>query len=302
MKTKKRFLGFVIATALAVFFQYSCSKEESGSISETDLALAQDEAYADALYEEVDNMVVDEITSLDGNAYSTVSLKSTSDDDQCFTVTVDHPDSTHFPKVVTLDYGEGCTVIFRDDTITRKGQIIITVTDRWFMPGAEHIVTFNDFYLNDVKIEGTRTITNLGFNDADNLEIGIKLEGGKIIFNDTTWMTRDAEHVREWIRDFPPQNDTLRITGSANGINVLGETYSRVITEPLVMVHCSEFKWRWVIVDGTVEITNSATGTTTIDYTADECDGTVIINKNGYRHNYEFKYNYHNHHKGGRGH
>ena len=300
MKAKKNILGLMLAALTALFIVQSCSREDDGSISETDLALAQDEAYADAVYTEIDNMVVSEITTLDGNAYMPSGLKSTDDEEPCFSVTVDHPDSTHFPKVIMLDYGDGCTIIFRDDTITRKGQIIITITDRWFMPGAEHIVTFNNFYFNDVKVEGTRTITNLGLNDEDNLEMGIVLAGGKIIFNDTTWMTREADHIREWIRYRTPQNDTVIITGSAHGINVLGQDYSRSITEPLVLVHCREYKWRWVIVDGTVEITNSVTGTSTIDYSAEGCDGTVIVNKNGYRHNYEFRYNHRHHKHGGR--
>lgn len=300
MKTKKGFLGLLITAVFATAFMQSCSKEDTGSMSATDLALAQDEAYTDALYEEVDNMVVDEITTLDGNAYSTMGMKSTSNEDICYTVTVDHPDSTQFPKVVTLDYGEGCTVIFRNDTITRKGKIIITLSDRWFVPGAKHIVTLDNFYLNGVKIEGTRTITNLGLNNANHLEMGIKLEGGKVTFNDSTWITREADHVREWLRHYHPQNDTLKITGSANGLNVRGETYSRVITSPLVLVHCQDYNWRWVIVAGTVDITNSVTGNTSIDYSAQGCDGTVIINKNGYHHNYQFKYNHQGHHMGGR--
>ena len=300
MKKKGILSAFMLALVTALFILPSCSKEDDGMISETDLALAQDEAYADAVYTEIDNMVVAEITTLDGNAYLTSGLKSTYDEEPCYSVTVDHPDSTRFPKVITIDYGDGCTVVFRDDTITRKGQIIITITDRWFMPGAENRVTFNDFYFNDIKVEGTRTITNLGINDDGNLEMGIVLEEGKIVFNDTTWMTREADHVREWIRSATPQNDTVIITGSAHGINVLGQEYSRNITEPLVLVHCWEYKWRWVIVDGTVEIINSVTGASTIDYSAEGCDGTVIVNKNGYRHNYEFKYNHRHHKHGGR--
>jgi hypothetical protein len=298
MNMKKRFLGLLIAAALGIYFVQSCSNEDRGSISETDFALAQDEAYADALYEEVDNMVADEITALDGNAYSPMGMKSTAGNDICFTVTVDHPDSTQFPKVVTIDYGEGCMVVFNNDTITRKGQIIITLTNRWFMPGAEHVVTFNGFYLNGVKIEGTRTITNMGLNDKHHLEMSIMLENGKLTFNDSTFITREANHVREWIRHYQPQNDTLKITGSASGLNVLGQTYSRVITEPLVLVHCQDYHWRWVIVAGTVEITNSTTGITTIDYKAEGCDGTVMVSKNGNHQNYGFNYN-HRHQRGG---
>ncbi len=298
MKLNRSILGMMLVTLPALLFVYSCTKEDKGNLAGTDLSLAEDEAYADAVYNEVDNMVVSEVTSLDGSAYMSSMLKSTTDEEPCLKVTVDHPDSTHFPKVITLDYGEGCTRVFHDDTLTRKGQIIITITDRWFMTGAKNIVTFNNFYINDVKIEGTRTITNLGMNAKNHLELSIELTGGKITFADTAFMTRESSHVREWIRHFNPQNDTMLITGSAHGINVLGQEYNRVITDPLVLVHCQEFSWRWVIVAGTVEITNSVTGTSTIDYTADNCYGTVIVNKNGYHHNYVFRFN-HRHHGGG---
>lgn len=286
------------ATAVAMFFTFSCSKND-GSISDSDLALAQDDAYAEALYNEVDNAVTTNLTTLDANHYSPAAMKSTSDDGEgCATITVDHPDSTSFPKVITIDYGTGCTVVFKDDTITRKGKIIVTLTDRWWAEGAQHIVTFNDFYINDVKIEGTRTITNLGLNDMNHLELGIVLENGKITFNDTAWMTREANHVKEWIRSYNPHNDTIIITGTANGINVRGETYERLITEPLVLVHCTDYHWRWGIVGGIIQITNSASGVTTIDYSGSACEENLVISKNGFHHNYQFFFRKHNHRKG----
>jgi hypothetical protein len=300
MKTTKVIPGLMLMAFTAIVLIPSCSKDDSGSISSNDIAMAQDEAYADALYEEVDNMVVSNITSLDANHFSAMGLKSASDDgEDCVSITVDHPDSTSFPKVITMDYGAGCTKIFKDDTITWKGQIIITLTDRWFVQGAEHIVTFNNFYINDVKIEGTRTITNMGLNAKNHLELKIVLENGKITFNDTASMTRNATHVREWIRSFNPLNDTILITGTANGTNIKGEDYERLITEPLVLVHCQDYHWRLVIVAGKVQITNSASGVTTVDYTSTGCDATITIGRNGHHHNYNFKYKHHNHGMGG---
>jgi hypothetical protein len=295
----KKSLPVLTAIAAALFLTYSCSRDDSGSLSDSDLTFAQDEAFVDALYSEVDNAVTTNLTNLDANNYSPYATKSTSGDgEECAVITVDHPDSTHFPKVVTIDYGEGCTLIFKDDTITRKGKIIITMTNRWFVEGAQHIVTLENFSINDVKIEGTRTITNLGLNDENHPEMEILLEGGKVTFNDTAWMTREANHVKEWIRSYHPMNDTMLVTGTATGVNVNGETYERLITEPLVLVHCADYRWHWVIVDGTVQITNSVSGVTTIDYSSTGCDGTVIVSKNGFHHNYQFFFRKHNHRKG----
>jgi hypothetical protein len=294
MKTKRLIPGFVLTAAVILLLIPACSKDDAGNMSGDELALAQDEAYADALYEEVDNMVITEITTLDDNHYMGDGMKSTADD-VCRTITVDHPDSTFFPKTVTIDYGDGCTMVFNDDTITRKGKIIVTITDRWFVPGAEHIVTFRDFYINEVKIEGTRTITNMGLNENLHLELGIKLEQGKIIFNDTAWLTREAEHVREWIFHLKPQNDTVLITGIASGINIKGKTYERLITDPLVLVHCQDYHWRWVIVDGTIQITNGENEITTIEYSTTGCESSIEVNKNGDHHNYQFRFRHHNH-------
>jgi hypothetical protein len=290
----KNLLVLMFSGAAGLLLISSCSKDNSGNISSKDVIAAQDEVYADALYEEVDNTVVSSITSLDFSGFS--NMKSTTNDsDDCMTVRVDHPDSVSFPKVATLDFGEGCTRIFKNDTITLKGQIIVTITDRWFMTGSQHIITFNNFSINGVKLEGTRTITNMGLNDRNHLELGIVLTGGKVIFNDTAFLTRESNHVREWIRGHNPMNDTILVTGSASGVNIQGEQYERVITSPLIMVKCQEFHWRWAIIKGTIQITNSVTGVSTIDYTSNGCENSVVLNKNGLHMNMPFRYKHHNH-------
>jgi hypothetical protein len=295
MKVRKIFIGLIAVAGLTtVLFMQSCSKDDKGSVSETELALAKDDAYADALYDEVDNLVVAEMAILDDNDYGADALKSTADV-ACYTVTVDHNDTTTYPKVVTIDFGEGCSVVFNGDTITRSGQVIITLSNRWFVQGAQQVLTFNNFYLNNAKIEGTRTITNLGVNNQNRPEISVELENGKVTFADDTYLTRTASHVRAWARQPNPLNDTVFITGTAHGINTLGEDYTREITEPLVLVRCSAYQNRWVIAGGMVEITNSAHGIITIDYTGSGCTGNVVLNKNGNQYNYTFRYRYHNH-------
>jgi hypothetical protein len=288
MKTKKRFLGLITVAVAAMLIMQSCSKDDAGSISNTDLTLAQDEAFADALYEDVDNFVVTEVVTLDDVAY-TNTLKSTSED-ICYTVTVDHPDLTTFPKVITIDFGDGCTTVFNEDTITRAGQIVVTISNRWYMEGAQLAITFNNFFMNGVKIEGTRTITNAGLNERTRLQLNVELQDGKVTFCDTAWMTREANHVREWSRQLNPLNDTIWISGSANGINVMGEAYNRVITDPLVLVHCSQYQYRWITVQGTIEITNSIRGNTTIEHKGNGCDGSIVVTNNGSQYNYSFQY------------
>lgn len=273
--------------AIIAFIVVSCEKNDlpqaSVDLSATDIALAHDDAVADDIYNDVDADVLTEIQILDENDFQSVSLKTTNEEFPCLTVTVDYPDTLRFPKVITLDYGDGCTFIINGDTITKKGIIIVTLTDKFYVPGAQRIVTFNEFYMNEVKVEGVLTSTFNGVNDNDLLEYTMTLEDGKLIYDESSVYTREARHKKEWLRSEFPIEDTLFISGSSWGINIEGEEYSREIIDELVLAHCPSYGRRWVIVDGQVEST-VGDETTLIDYSDGGCDGTAVIARKGIRH------------------
>jgi hypothetical protein len=253
------------------------------------MALVEDEVISDAIFEDIDGSVESELLVLDQNKYEPSSVKSTAED-VCRTITVDHPDTTGFPKIVTIDYGDGCTFVFNSDTITKKGKIVVTITDRYFITGSQRIMTFYDFYINDVKVEGTRTITNLGMNEQGHLEFSIQLRNGKLIFNDNTFVTCEADKTREWVRTTNWVTDTVFVTGSSTGININGEVYVREITEPLVLIHCANYKHRWTIVDGTVVTLTGDNPPVTVDHGDGSCDKEVSVQRDGNERSFEFHY------------
>ena len=296
MKKKNGLIGLMFVAAAAVILTQSCSKDDTGSITETDIALAKDDAYVEALFDELDDLAIAELTTLDDNDYQTAGLKSTSEGN-CYTVIVNHPDNTTFPKEITIDFGNGCTVVFNGDSITRSGQININISNRWSVQNAVQVMTFHNFYFNGAKVEGTRTMTNNGLNEQNRLEIATHLENGKVTFGENSFMTRTASHVREWKRNQNPMNDTIFVSGSANGANVLGETYNREITEPLVLVHCAALQYRWAVASGKVSVTNSGRGNMIIEHTGSGCDSDVVIEKEGDQYKYQFRYRYNNKHQ-----
>lgn len=273
--------------AVLVFFP-SCSKDDSDEIPKEDLAIAQDEAYVDAVFDAMDNMALEEVVELDDEDYG---FTETSSNVMCYSVTVNSNDTTTFPKTVTIDFGDGCTLTYNGDTITRSGQIIVTLTNRWFVLGAQHIITFNNFYFNGAKIEGTRTITNNGINDLNRYESSVALENGKITFDEDTYITRSSNHVREWAWHLNPLNDTIYVSGSASSTNILGENYQRHIVEPLEYVRCPG-SFAWGLAGGKLEIINETRGNMTIEHTGDACSGEVIVEKDGTSYKYNFKYRY----------
>ena len=277
---KKAFYSISIALVSGLFLLNSCNLDErTSSLNDADIEQAEDDAVADDVYNTVDAMIDDEISTLDANNYNTgTRLKSANGEDPfvCKVVTVDHPDSTHFPKVITIDYGEGCTVVINGEEYTRKGVIQITVTDRWFLTGATRTTIFVDFYVNEVKVEGTRTVINTGENEDGNLVFDHELTDGKLIFNDSLEYTRTANTQHEWVRAATPMLDEWLITGSRSGINAEGHEYSHEIIERLRMIRCEEFRYQWMIVEGIVEVTRNG-NTGTIDYGNGTCDDTAIL-------------------------
>lgn len=276
--------GFIASIAI---FLVSCERNDPSpspiSMSSADITLAQDDIVADDIYNEIDADVLSEIQVLEENDYQIISLKSTDDEFPCLVVTVDHPDTTRFPKLITFDYGNGCTFIINGDTITKKGAVLVTLTDKFYHPGAQRIITFREFYMNEVKVEGTITSTFNGINEDELLEHTMTLEGGKLIYDESTVYTRDARYKKEWLRSRTPIEDTLYISGSNWGVNLKGEDYSRVIVEELILAHCPSYGRRWVIIDGEV-VSTVGEIETIIDYSDGGCDGTAIVWRDRVKH------------------
>ncbi|MES1181665.1 MAG: hypothetical protein ABUL44_02610, partial [Flavobacterium sp.] len=67
----------------------------------------------------------------------------------------------NYPRTITIDYGTGCT---NTNGITKQGMIIIETSDDMLNAGATRIVTFENYYVNNTQIEGSRTTTNIGNN------------------------------------------------------------------------------------------------------------------------------------------
>ena len=286
---RKNLVFSIVIMGLAGMFIISCEKSNTpvNTLTSEDIVLAQDDATADDIYSEIDAAVLEKIIDLESSNYQEITEKSGTDDYSCLTITVDYPDSTRFPKVITLDYGEGCTVYYPNDTITKKGKVIITLTDRCFVIGSQHIVTFEDFYVNNVKVEGTLTSTYNGINSNDLLEYSIQLEGGKLIYYDDSTgtsyeYTRESDLLKEWYRAPVPVEDSIYLSGSMCGVNVFWENYTCTITNKLTLAHCTDYGRRWVIVDGQI-VCVTGDEERVIDYSDGGCDGTAVVRGDGER-------------------
>jgi len=242
-----------------------------------DVATAEDDAVLDMAYDDVFSEVDAVMNTMDMVGYEIPALKSgLAVFETCKVITVEQPDGAFWPRVVTIDYGEGCTVGKR----TRKGKIIITVSGPMWQEGSMRVVTLEDFYVNDHKIEGTRTVTNHGRHIDGEYEgkiyFSIVLDRAKVITADNYTITKQVNRTRTFVEGedskWDTRDDIWYIEGTATGTNRNGVTFTREIISPL----WKEIGCRF-ITRGTVLISAEGRPDAILDYGEGECDPIVTV-------------------------
>jgi hypothetical protein len=266
MKAKVFFSALILSFGIGMMLN-SCTKDETES---TDLkSVSQDESTVDNYFDDASSQ-----TDMYEDGAKSLELFSTCTPN----VTITKPADALFPKHIVIDYGtEGCEGMHGH---IRKGKIIVDQTGFMTVSGSVRTITFEDFYIDDFKIEGTRTVTSNGLNENQNYQRTTVLADGKITTPDGKVITRTAEHVQEWIAGagtpFNIFDDKWQITGSATGTNRFGNTYNALITTPLIFDLSCAYK----ITQGIKSITTD-NHVIIIDFGSGDCDNQFTITIDG---------------------
>jgi hypothetical protein len=94
----------------------------------------------------------------------------------CAEVTVT-PDDDTYPKTIVIDFGNGCLGL---DGKFRSGAIVIHLTAPLRRPGSVVTITFRNYFVNRVHLEGTKIISNL--SDPPAHKWSVQVVGGKVTF------------------------------------------------------------------------------------------------------------------------
>ena len=268
MKNKLLLIALAGILFSALLFT-SCEKTNNPSAN---IEVAEDEALSTLLFDDIFAEVENAMSSMEDGFYG--GFKKSTEVVTCKTITVERPDDeTFWPRTVTIDYGEGCEGF---NGRVRSGKIIIVVNKRYMDEDHYRTVTFEDFYIDDFKMEGTKTLTNEGLNEDGNMVFKIVLEGGKIIKPDGEEIIKEFNKEREWVAgmDTPRfrRDDVYMVTGTASGVNRKMVAFTRTIVTPLKMaMNC-----RW-IKSGVVEIEREDMDKITLDYGDGECDRLATV-------------------------
>ena len=189
-------------------------------------------------------------------------------------ITIDTIAST---KTVTVDYGSSnCDC---NDGKTRRGKIITTFTGFYHAQGTIITHTPVDYYVNDIKIEGIKTVENMGLNTSGQPYFNVQIDGVATLTSGET-VSYTSTRVRTWIAGFNTLlnrfDDEYDISGTASGTFSSGGGYTALTTNPVhIKVGCG------FPVSGTIEITPQNRPLRVVDYGSGMCDATFTVTVNG---------------------
>lgn len=183
-------LLFMIAVML-----FSCQKDNSAPAApvteEEAVTMSQENAEADAQYEDASEIGFSADADVDASADVNVEGPGSRNGGglsggarvfanlefkigPCTKITVTPNDST-YPKTVVIDYGDGC--MCRDGKF-RKGAIVLHYTKPIRRPGAVLTISFRNYFVNRVHIEGTKIIKNLSIGTTH--KYSVEVNDGKV--------------------------------------------------------------------------------------------------------------------------
>ncbi|HEX2684157.1 MAG TPA: hypothetical protein VHL77_09505 [Ferruginibacter sp.] len=220
MKIKQLFFALTMA-AFAIAFN-SCKKSDAKEEFETTFELSTDQAIADNLAEDANDMFM-QVATENNVAGNFAPDPGPSNFIPCATVTI--TPAVGFPKTILIDFGTSCSY----NGNTRSGKIQIVISDSVRRPGSTAVMTFDNYYINLYKVEGTYTWTNT--STPNTRSWSRRTEGGKITAPDSRyWLHSGMRYIIQTAGVGTPTitDDVFSITGDHTVQNSAGAT--RVIT------------------------------------------------------------------------
>jgi len=176
-------------------------------------------------------------------------------------------------KIIYIDFGQG---ILGLDSVTREGIIRISYTDDYFTTGSVLTITFLDYKTDGKKMEGTRTITNMGINGNGNMFWKVEATNMKVWSADEqTWRQWNSSRTREMVggSSTPEElsDDVYKINGTADGSFSNGSVFTATFID---LVRESSCLW---ISSGVVEAIVDNNQNYFVDFGNGTCDNRVSV-------------------------
>ena len=265
--------------ALLIVSFISCNKEEDEKpVENVDSEMVGANMTADFTSELDFNSGID--LANNNSSYSNKTTNEVSTLPTCATITVNNTTPGVFPKIFTVDFGNGCT----QNGITRSGILTITLSGYVMNNGSTMTIERSNYYVNLRKIEGTVVYTN----ETTNTSIPQwtrTLTNGQITFPNgavfTHFGTRTVKQTAGVSTVILADNIYEVISGNHTVNRPNGTTLTSTIVQPLIKKYtCNYISQGQLNLQGTV--LNGV-----LDYGNNNCDNlaTYYHNPNGQTYN-----------------
>jgi hypothetical protein len=265
--------SFAILTAACVLSLAACNKMKNDNKADNeDTGYATEHAMLEKTFSDAQSISDEAGTSGSLSNYRMISGNSVLGN--CATVT---NDTSVNPHTLAIDFG--ATNCLCADGIYRRGKILVSYTGRYKDAGHAHTTSFDNYYVNDNGVTGTKTVTNMGTDASGNPTYNISVSGAIVLANGNGTVSWNSTRTRTWLSGYNTpswKDDVYGITGNGTVTRANGKTFDMNITTPLhVALDC-----RW-IESGVVQITPQSGNVRTLDYGSGVCDAQANYTVNG---------------------
>ncbi|MBL4655073.1 MAG: hypothetical protein JKY33_04550 [Bacteroidia bacterium] len=257
----------ILFLSISVLF-YAC--DDDAPDPDNDKTSAEDMSTAESFFNDIHDKV-DRAAQED----SSLGKRSAFSDSICADFTVAMYDTANFfPVTIVLDFGDSNRTCW--DGKERRGRIIAMFSGRYRDSATVVTVTLDNYYVDDNNVQGTKTITNGGRDSDGNLYFSVQIDNGMIITTDNDTILWSSTRTNTWVEGDSTLldicDDVYHISGTSNGTNRNGKSFSVDITKDLRKEICC--KW---LVSGTIEITPEGKNARTFDFGDGTCDDQATI-------------------------
>ncbi|MFT3979918.1 MAG: hypothetical protein QM687_05565 [Ferruginibacter sp.] len=270
MKRSNYFLAIAVAAAASLS---SCKKDSSSdTTAEQTYELSSDNAVADYMTEEDNDLLMDVTAdqSLQGSGFGP-QTPGTENFIPCANITV--TPLTGFPKTIRISFDTTCT---SPRGLVRSGVVQIVISDSIRRPNSTAVMTFENYFVNGFKREGTITWTNTSVPPVRSWQR--KVENGKITTpSGVYWLYQSIKNVTQTAGSSTAarEDDIFSIAGNGSVTNMSGVTRTATIIEPL------QKKYICANIDkGTIRFEGPAHNAV-LDYGNGDCDRIATISIDG---------------------
>lgn len=265
---KNKYVKFIAVIAFGSFLLSSCNEGES------DMATAQissqeaiDLVAVVDVSEDAESIVDDYLAFETGISAKSEIAEKTPQFLDCRVKTIVIEGKT---KTVTIDFGDGCEM---PNGNVLKGKIIITHQVDEASPSLTIKTSYENYYVNDLKVEGGSTIVRTKSNENGNPQSSIVFEK-KVTWAEGEFKLETGNKVKEWVEGYNTRDwkDNVSLTtGNWSTTFKDGTVCSVTITEPLRREATCRF-----IVSGIVDLVKGER-TGTINFGDGTCDEIAIF-------------------------